>query len=84
LREELITRLKRVEGQARGVQKMIMDGRPCEEILIQIAALKAGATQVAAHILVQYMEKCLTEGDEGTASLETSRDELAKLFGKLL
>jgi DNA-binding FrmR family transcriptional regulator len=84
IREELITRLKRVEGQARGIQKMIQEERSCDEIITQIAALKAGATQAAALILLNYMEKCLMKESEGAAHQGMSREAMAKILGKLL
>lgn len=84
IREELITRLKRVEGQARGVQKMIAEGRSCEEIVLQIAALKAGATQVAARILVQYLSECLAKDSETTVDERSAQEAIARILGKLL
>ena len=84
IQEDLITRLKRVEGQARGVQKMIIEGRSCEEIVLQITALKAGATQVAARILVQYLSECLSEKNRDTVNGLSAQEKISRILGKLL
>jgi DNA-binding FrmR family transcriptional regulator len=84
IQEDLITRLKRVEGQARGVQKMIIEGRSCEEIVLQITALKAGATQVAARILVQYLSECLSEKNHDIVNGRSAQEKISRILGKLL
>ncbi len=81
---DLITRLKRVEGQARGVQKMIIEGRSCEEIVLQITALKAGANQVAARVLVQYLSECLSEKNRDTVNGLSAQEKISRILGKLL
>lgn len=44
--EDLMRRLKRIEGQARGVQRMLDEGQACEQILIQLGAMKAAINRV--------------------------------------
>src|SRR5690606_41585998 len=44
-RDELVARLQRIEGQARGIQKMIEDGRECSEIMNQMASVKAAVNR---------------------------------------
>ncbi len=43
---KILSRLKRIEGQIRGIQRMIIEGRPCSDIMVQIAAVKAALNQV--------------------------------------
>ena len=55
----LINRLKRLEGQIRGIQKMIADGRDCVSIVIQLAAVRSGVEGVGALVLNNCMKLCL-------------------------
>jgi DNA-binding FrmR family transcriptional regulator len=69
----LINRLRRVEGQSRGLQRMIEEGRPCEEIFTQLAATKAALDRVGVLLISLKMRECLveeSEGDEPPASPE--------------
>jgi CsoR family transcriptional regulator, copper-sensing transcriptional repressor len=62
----LINRLRRVEGQSRGLQRMIEEGRPCEEIFTQLAATKAALDRVGVLLISLKMRECLAEeaGDD--------------------
>ncbi|MFA4965571.1 MAG: metal-sensitive transcriptional regulator [Thermoleophilia bacterium] len=62
----LINRLRRVEGQSRGLQRMIEEGRPCEEIFTQLAATKAALDRVGVLLISLKMRECLAQeaGDE--------------------
>lgn len=67
----LINRLRRVEGQARGLQRMIEEGRPCEEIFTQLAATKAALDRVGVLLISLKMRDCLEEqAGPGVASRE--------------
>ena len=55
----ILRRLRRLEGQTRGVQRMVEDGRGCREILCQIAAIKAAAHSLGAVVLEHYVMACL-------------------------
>lgn len=57
----LLNRLRRVEGQARGLQRMIEEGRPCEEIFTQLAATKAALDRVGVLLISLKMRDCLVE-----------------------
>ncbi|MBP6062883.1 MAG: metal-sensitive transcriptional regulator [Fusobacteriaceae bacterium] len=64
----VIKRLKRVEGQIRGIIKMIEEDKPCEDILIQIGASKAALHKTGQSILEEHLHHCvldeLKNGDE--------------------
>ena len=66
----LINRLRRVEGQSRGLQRMIEEGRSCEEIFTQLAATKAALDRVGVLLISLKMRECLAEetGEEEAAS----------------
>lgn len=66
---KLLNRLRRVEGQARGLQRMIEEGRPCEEVFTQLAATKAALDRVGVLLISHKMRECLVEeGADETAS----------------
>ncbi|MCG8346795.1 MAG: metal-sensitive transcriptional regulator [Chloroflexales bacterium] len=58
-RDEVLPRLRRIEGQVRGIQRMIESGRDCREIFHQIAAVKAALNGVSAVVLECYAHNCL-------------------------
>jgi DNA-binding FrmR family transcriptional regulator len=58
-KEVLNTRLNRIEGQIRGLQKMIDGDKDCESILIQLAAIRGGIESVGSLILKNYMTLCM-------------------------
>lgn len=65
--QDLIARMRRIEGQARGVQKMLETSRDCEEIVMQLSAMRAAISKVAVAVLAGNLEKCFrTDGPEGT------------------
>jgi len=57
----IINRLRRVEGQARGLQRMIEEGRPCDEIFTQLAATKAALDRVGVLLISLKMRDCLEQ-----------------------
>jgi CsoR family transcriptional regulator, copper-sensing transcriptional repressor len=54
-------RLRRVEGQVRGLQKMVEDDRYCIDVLTQVGAVKAALDGVALLLLADHTEHCVTE-----------------------
>ncbi len=63
-RAEMQARLKRIEGQAKGVQKMVDEGRDCVDILNQLAAIKAAVNSLSGELLEAYALRCLQHPDE--------------------
>ncbi|MHB8927603.1 MAG: metal-sensitive transcriptional regulator [Bacillota bacterium] len=78
----LVKRLRRVEGQARGLQKMLIEGRECEDLIIQLAAMREAISKVGMVVIGKYMEKCLREdiaqGKSGKEGLERALNILMK------
>ena len=56
---EVISRLRRIEGQVRGLQRMIEEGASCESIITQLMAARAALDKVGIHILTHYAEECV-------------------------
>jgi DNA-binding FrmR family transcriptional regulator len=61
VKKESLTRMKKIEGQIRGVSKMIEGEKYCVDILNQIAAVKSALDGVARKILKRHLESCVTE-----------------------
>ncbi len=57
----LITRMRRIEGQTKGIQRMIDDDRYCIDIVQQLSALSSAADEVALLILQSHIEGCVTD-----------------------
>jgi len=64
-REQLLVRLRRAEGQLRGVQRMLDEGADCREVLTQLSAVKAALDQVGLHLITDQMRTCVADGGQG-------------------
>lgn len=60
--EVIQKRLRRIEGQVRGISKMVEDDKPCEDILIQIGAVKSALHKTGQIILEGHMHHCVLDG----------------------
>lgn len=82
VRDDLLKRLRRVEGQVRGLQQMLVDGRECREIVTQLSAATKALEQVGFKLLAAGLVTCLAD-PEGAAEAGYPIDEVEKLFLKL-
>ncbi len=64
-------RLKKIEGQVRGIQKMVIEDKPCEDILIQIGAIKSALHKTGQIILEGHMHHCVLDGIKKNEEEET-------------
>ena len=69
-------RLRRIEGQLRGLQRMVEEGDPCQDILMQMAAATAALKKAGNVIIQTYMEECLsqTQRKSSNKQVETLKD----------
>lgn len=85
-KQALIKRLNRIEGQVKGVQKMIEDERYCVDILVQISAIRSAINKVGNIILENHIKGCVTnsikKGDEN--EFEESISELMDIINKFI
>ncbi len=74
IKKNVLSRLKRVEGQVRGIQRMIDEGKECQDILVQVRAVRSALQSTNALILKRYLMKChaesVNEGEDGYNKLE--------------
>ncbi len=79
-KDALVKRLHRIEGQVRGIERMVLDDRYCIDILTQIGAVSTALESLAFRILDQHVQHCvagaLASGDEADAH-EKTRELLA-------
>jgi DNA-binding FrmR family transcriptional regulator len=71
-KEKILARLKRIEGQLRGIQKMVTDDKYCVDILIQISSVQGATQRVGNLILEDHIKGCVreaVENDEGDKSI---------------
>jgi len=61
LKQSLSDRLKRIEGQVRGVERMLQEDQPCAQVLHQISATQAALHGVSAVVLRNYLEHCVAD-----------------------
>ena len=78
--KEQLANLKRIEGQVRGVQGMIEEGKYCVDILNQIKALKNSLITVEARILKTHLRECIKESLEGDDQFDSKIDEIMKIM----
>ena len=82
-KDQLLTRLRRIEGQVRGIEGMVEDDRYCIDVLTQISAVQAALDKVALGLLDTHARHCVVDGHaEGTP--EELTDELMAAVGRLM
>jgi DNA-binding FrmR family transcriptional regulator len=82
-KEQLQARLRRIEGQVRGVQGMVSDDRYCIDVLTQISAIQAALDKVALGLLDDHARHCVIGGAAGGTPRERT-DEMMSAVGRLL
>ena len=82
-KDQLLARLRRVEGQVRGVEKMVVEDRYCIDVLTQISAIQAALDKVALGLLDDHARHCMREGaTDGKAEEMTA--EMMAAIGRLM
>lgn len=79
----LTKRLNRIEGQVRGINKMVQDDKYCIDILTQISAVQSALDQVGLELLSEHARHCLNDDSIGS-SREEKAEELVKAVGRML
>ncbi len=78
----LLRRLKRVEGQLRGIQKMIAEDRDCVSVVMQLAAVRSGVEGVGALVLNNCMKLCFYKGPDATTNIDSLSKAVA-IWGRV-
>ena len=81
-KDQLLKRLKRVEGQVRGVEKMVEEDRYCIDVLTQISAIQAALDKVALGLMDDHARHCVIDGPSDLKDERT--EELMAAVGRLM
>ena len=79
---DLAKRLRRIEGQVRGIQQMLAENRECRDVVAQVSAASKALDQVGFKLLATGLSHCLANPKEAAAN-GFDLDEVEKLFMKL-
>jgi len=74
-------RLRKIEGQIRGIERMLEKNRSCDDVLMQLMAVRSALDSVASHIVVHHCQECVKTmpSDEATDSVGKTVRSLLKL-----
>ncbi|WP_130177204.1 metal-sensitive transcriptional regulator [Cryobacterium sp. SO1] len=83
-KDDYLKRLRRIEGQARGLQGMVTDDKYCIDILTQVSAMTSALQSVALGLLNDHLSHCVVDavavgGDEAELKLKEAGDAIARL-----
>jgi len=78
---KILSRLKRIEGQIRGIQGMIIEERPCSDIMVQMAAAKSAINQVSKLILENHVNSWF---DSSVSSDDISQEMITEVMELIL
>jgi CsoR family transcriptional regulator, copper-sensing transcriptional repressor len=81
-KDQLLTRLRRIEGQVGGLQRMVEDDRYCIDVLTQISAVQAALDKVALGLMDEHARHCVVGGPE--SKKEERTEELMAAVGRLM
>lgn len=84
-KSEYLGRLARIEGQARGLQRMVSEERYCIDILVQVAAITNALKAVSVGLLEEHLGHCVVEAarsgdDEASLRVKEASDAIARLL----
>jgi len=84
--EELQNRLSRIEGHVRGVKRMLAEHASCEDLLIQLSAVRSALNQATARLLENHLETCVTDcvrAGQGEKALRELKGALSQVIKNL-
>ncbi|HJV47365.1 MAG TPA: metal-sensitive transcriptional regulator [Bacillota bacterium] len=80
--EDMKKRLRRIEGQVRGVLRMMEEEKHCKEVVSQLSAIRNAADKAMAHIVATNLEKCVLEEKENGGDTSKLVKEAVELLVK--
>ena len=83
--QAIVTRLNRIEGQVRGIRRMVQEPRLCIEVLQQLAAAEAALNRISLAVVRFHVERCVPEGiAKGDPERTEGLSELVDIFDRFL
>jgi DNA-binding FrmR family transcriptional regulator len=85
LKQAVLTRLRRIEGQVRGLQKMVVEERYCADVLMQVSSVQEALKGVQRTLLHNHLRHCASAAirSDDPAAAETMYAEIVELFSKM-
>ena len=80
--EDAVHRLRRIEGQVRGIQRMLEQCRECGDVLTQLMAIRSGLDEVSAQIIDIHIDRCVLDGVEIDESKRTALGRALRLMSR--
>lgn len=81
--DALMKRLKRIEGQVRGIANMVAEDRYCIDILTQTASIQAALRQVELQVIERHVKMCMHDAATGKQDTDVYVDELMAVIARL-
>lgn len=83
-KREVLNRLKRIEGQVQGIQRMVEERKYCVDILLQVSAVQGALDQVSKRLLGRHIESCVTDAFASGNDRQRDRkiEELLEVFSR--
>jgi DNA-binding FrmR family transcriptional regulator len=81
-KDALLKRIKRVEGQLRGIHKMISEERDCVSVVMQLAAVRSGVEGIGALVLNNCMKLCFYQGTDAGTDID-SLSKAVEIWGRV-
>ncbi|WP_457567226.1 metal-sensitive transcriptional regulator [Desulfurobacterium sp.] len=82
-KKRVIQRLKRIEGQIRGLQRMIEEGKHCEDVLIQLSAVKSALESLSVAVMESYLKHCFVKDGIVNPEKRTQLEKALKVLKRL-
>jgi CsoR family transcriptional regulator, copper-sensing transcriptional repressor len=82
-KDSILHRLRKIEGQVRGVQNMIQEDRSCEDIIQQMTSIRAAVQSASVYILQEHAVECLLNKEYDRKDREEFVHSLSALIGKI-
>lgn len=80
-KQKIINRLRTIKGHISGIEKMIEEGKSCDEVLLQIAAIKSSVHKVGIVIMEEHAMQCMLSDEAGNIS---NREQMERVIKTLL
>lgn len=80
--KDVLNRLKRTEGQLRGIQKMIEDEKECVDVITQLSAVSSSVNRIMGIIVAENLKNCLENPDSDTETQKQKIDQAVQLIVK--
>jgi DNA-binding FrmR family transcriptional regulator len=83
-KDKILKRLRRIEGQVRGIQRMVDEDRYCIDVLQQVSAVQAALDKVGLKLLDDHVTHCMAEGAEDEKRRREMSTEMMDAVGRLV